>query len=128
MAKSLDAGDPAFWRAGAISTTIVMLIVLVFLTIDSLSAIRAGGSQVPHYSVIDREIGYAYSPDVGYDVPVIGVVTATDAVPSFVPLLEPLPHTPLGKLVATGELEPGTAAETTPMQALHHPRRPGHPT
>ncbi|GAA1648710.1 hypothetical protein GCM10009733_052330 [Nonomuraea maheshkhaliensis] len=63
-----------------------------------------------------------------HDVPVIGVVTATDAVPSFVPLLEPLPHTPLGKLVATGELEPGTAAETTPMQALHHPRRPGHPT
>lgn len=63
-----------------------------------------------------------------HDVPVIGVVTATDAVPSFVPLLEPLPHTPLGKLVATGELESGTAAETTPMQALHHPRRPGHPT
>ncbi|MEV5892756.1 Wzz/FepE/Etk N-terminal domain-containing protein [Nonomuraea fuscirosea] len=63
-----------------------------------------------------------------HDVPVIGVVTATDAVPSFVPLLEPRPHTPLGKLVATGELESGTAAETTPMQALHHPRRPGHPT
>ncbi|NJP89681.1 hypothetical protein HCN51_09520 [Nonomuraea sp. FMUSA5-5] len=61
-----------------------------------------------------------------HDVPIIGVVTATDAVPSFVPLLEPRTHTPLGKLVATGELEPGGAAETTPMQALHHhPRRPG---
>ncbi|GAA2883305.1 Wzz/FepE/Etk N-terminal domain-containing protein [Nonomuraea rubra] len=67
-----------------------------------------------------------------HDVPVIGVVTTTDAVPSFVPLLEPRshgphgPHSSLGKLVATGELEPGVSAETTPMQALHHhPRRPG---
>ncbi|GAA2211290.1 hypothetical protein GCM10009850_067490 [Nonomuraea monospora] len=61
-----------------------------------------------------------------HDVPIIGVVTATDAVPSFVPLLEPRPHTSLGKLVATGELEVGTSAETTPMPALHHhPRRPG---
>ncbi|MCF6468078.1 hypothetical protein FAF44_06630 [Nonomuraea sp. MG754425] len=63
-----------------------------------------------------------------HDVPVIGVVTATDAVPSFVPLLEPRPHTPLGKLVATGELEPSVSAETTPMKAIHHPRRPGTQT
>ncbi|SEG99101.1 Capsular polysaccharide biosynthesis protein [Nonomuraea solani] len=67
-----------------------------------------------------------------HDVPIIGVVTATDAVPSFVPLLEPRAHTSLGKLVAsgelTGELESGVSAETTPMQALHHPRRPGQPT
>ncbi|MFI7636654.1 Wzz/FepE/Etk N-terminal domain-containing protein [Nonomuraea sp. NPDC049400] len=59
-----------------------------------------------------------------HDVPIIGVVTATDALPLFVPLLEPRTHTPLGKLVATGELE---VAETTPMQAMH-PRRPGQPT
>ncbi|MEV4106954.1 Wzz/FepE/Etk N-terminal domain-containing protein [Nonomuraea sp. NPDC049695] len=59
-----------------------------------------------------------------HDVPIIGVVTATDALPSFVPLLEPRTHTPLGKLVATGELE---VAETTPMHAMH-PRRPGQPT
>jgi hypothetical protein len=30
--------DPAFWRAGAISTTVVMAAVLVMLTIDSLAA------------------------------------------------------------------------------------------
>jgi hypothetical protein len=39
--------DPAFWRAGAISTIAVMsivLIVLIMLTIDSLSAISPGGS------------------------------------------------------------------------------------
>ncbi|MFG1703844.1 YveK family protein [Nonomuraea sp. M3C6] len=63
-----------------------------------------------------------------HDVPIVGVVTATDAVPSFVPLLEPRTHTSLGKLVATGELEISVSAETTPMQALHHPRRPGQPT
>lgn len=43
MAQTFDARDPAFWRAGAISTTIVMPIVLVFLALDSLAAIRAGG-------------------------------------------------------------------------------------
>ena len=72
MSSSSDAGDPAFWRAGAISTTIVMLIVLVFLTVDSLEAIRAGGSHVPDYTVINRDIGYAYDARLGYDMPVIG--------------------------------------------------------
>ncbi|MCK2213213.1 Wzz/FepE/Etk N-terminal domain-containing protein [Actinomadura sp. ATCC 31491] len=85
------------------------------------------------------------------DIPVIGVVTATDAMPEFVPLLEPRPHSPLGKLVATGEFPvPGElaagdfagaggaaagaegfgvslSAETTPMQPLRRPR-PGRPT
>lgn len=72
MSPISDAGDPAFWRAGAISTTIVMLVVLVFLTIDSLVAIRAGGSHVPPYTVINQDIGYAYSAELGYDVPVLG--------------------------------------------------------
>lgn len=72
MASVSDASDPAFWRAGAISTTIVMLIVLVFLTVDSLDAIRAGGSHVPDYTVINRDIGYAYDAKLGYDMPVIG--------------------------------------------------------
>lgn len=64
--------DPGFWRAGAISTTAVMLVVLVFLTIDSLAATRAGSARVPDYDVIDRQIGYAYDWSRGYDVPVIG--------------------------------------------------------
>jgi hypothetical protein len=72
------------------------------------------------------EVAAAVRQLARHDVPVIGVVTTTDAVPSFVPLLEPRPHSPLGKLVASGELEPSVSAETTPMQALHHhPRRPG---
>ncbi len=72
MAEFTDAHDPAFWRAGAISTTIVMLVVLAFLTIDSLSAIRAGGSHVPPYTAINQDIGYAYNAKLGYSTPVIG--------------------------------------------------------
>lgn len=67
-----DASDPAFWRAGAIATTVVMLVVLVLLTVDSLSVIRAGGSHVPTYSVINRDIGYQYNLDRGYNVPTLG--------------------------------------------------------
>ncbi|QYC45049.1 Chain length determinant protein [Nonomuraea coxensis DSM 45129] len=64
------------------------------------------------------------------DVPIIGVVAVTDVVPVFVPLLESRPHTPLGKLVATGEFptasasaERGvsTSAETTPLPPLRRP-------
>lgn len=68
----MDIQDPRFWRAGAISTTVVMLIVLCFLTVDSLQVIRAGGANVPDYTVINREIGYRYDWNRRMDVPVIG--------------------------------------------------------
>ena len=64
--------DPNFWRSGAISTTIVMAIVLVMLTIDSLDAINPGGSHVPPYTVINRHIEYAHNSKLGRDMPVIG--------------------------------------------------------
>lgn len=64
--------DPAFWRAGAISSTAVMLIVLAFLTVDSLATIRPGGANVPPYTVINKEIRYEYDSDAGRDRPVIG--------------------------------------------------------
>src|SRR5579863_2506323 len=64
--------DPAFWRAGAISTTVVMSVVLAMLTVDSLGAISAGGSHVPSYTVINRHIGYAYNGKLGRDMPVLG--------------------------------------------------------
>ena len=64
--------DPKFWRAGAISTTIVMGIVLVMLTIDSLGAISPGGSHVPPFTVINRHIDYAYNGKLGRDMPVLG--------------------------------------------------------
>ncbi len=68
----MDIEDPGFWRAGAISTTAVMLVVLVFLTIDSISATGAGTRRVPGYDVINRQIGYDFDWGRGYDVPVIG--------------------------------------------------------
>lgn len=68
----MNIENPHFWRAGAISTTAVMLVVLAFLTLDSLRAIRAGGSHVPGYSVINKQIGYSYDWNRRMDVPTIG--------------------------------------------------------
>lgn len=64
--------DPNFWRAGAIATTLVMAVVLIFLTIDSLAAIDAGGSHVPPYTVINQAVSYAYDNKLNRDMPVIG--------------------------------------------------------
>jgi nitric oxide reductase subunit C len=64
--------DPAFWRAGAISTVAVMSVALVMLTINSLAAIRPGGTHVPPYSVINQHIDYKFDAQRGEDAPVIG--------------------------------------------------------
>ena len=64
--------DPNFWRAGAIATTLVMSVVLIFLTIDSLAAITAGGSHVPSYTVINQSVSYVYDNKLNRDMPVIG--------------------------------------------------------
>jgi len=64
--------DPAFWRAGAISTVVVMSIVLIMLTIDSLAVISPGGANVPPYTVINQHIDYKFSAKRGNDLPVIG--------------------------------------------------------
>ena len=63
--------DPAFWRAGAISTIVVMSVVLIMLTIDSLAAISPGGSHVPPYTVINQHIEYKFVAERGIEVPVI---------------------------------------------------------
>ena len=59
--------DPAFWRAGAISTITVMSIVLIMLTIDSLAAISPGGSHVPPYTVINQHIDYKFDSNRGFE-------------------------------------------------------------
>ena len=69
--QTSHAGDPAFWRAGAISATAVMLAILGLLTVDSLADITAGGSHVPPYTVINQHIAYQYDPSADHDVPVI---------------------------------------------------------
>ena len=63
--------DPAFWRAGAISTIAVMSIVLIMLTIDSLAVISPGGAHVPPYTVINQHIDYKPDAKRGSDVPSI---------------------------------------------------------
>jgi len=57
----MDVQDPSFWRAGAISTTLVMLVVLAFLSIDSMRVISVGGTNLPNYDVINHQIGYTYN-------------------------------------------------------------------
>jgi nitric oxide reductase subunit C len=64
--------DPAFWRAGAISTVAIMSVVLIMLTIDSLAVISPGGANVPPYTVINQHIDYKFDAKRGHDVPVIG--------------------------------------------------------
>ncbi len=68
----MHVDDPAFWRAGAISTVAIMSAVLIMLTIDSLAAISPGGSNVPRYTVINQHIDYQFDDKRGADVPVIG--------------------------------------------------------
>jgi nitric oxide reductase subunit C len=67
----MHVDDPAFWRAGAISTVLVMSVVLIMLTIDTLGAIRAGSTRVPSYAVINQHIDYKFDAKRGDDVPVI---------------------------------------------------------
>lgn len=64
--------DPFFWRAGALATTLVMLAVLIFLSIDSLDAVSTGGRDVPPYTVINHQIAYAQGPDGHTEIPEIG--------------------------------------------------------
>ena len=68
----MNIQDPKFWRAGAISSTVVMSIVLGFLTVDSLSAITAGGRNVPAYTVINQAIDYQFDSTLNMSMPVIG--------------------------------------------------------
>lgn len=67
-----DLADPVFWRAGAIATTAVMLVILAFLTIDSYRYISVGGLNVPKYDVINQHIGYEFNWSRHAAVPVIG--------------------------------------------------------
>jgi nitric oxide reductase subunit C len=56
----------------AIWITAFMLVVLIFLTFDTVAKITAGSERVPEYGVINHRIYYRYSSERGYQVPVIG--------------------------------------------------------
>lgn len=63
----------SFWRKTAIWVTAGSFVVLIFLTLDSLSAISAGSKRVPAYSVINHRISYVLDEKRKFQVPVIGV-------------------------------------------------------
>jgi nitric oxide reductase subunit C len=64
--------DPAFWRAGAIATCLVMGAILFILTVNSYRAISPGGSHVPEYDVINLHIDYKYDSGRRMYMPVVG--------------------------------------------------------
>ena len=72
-----------FWRKSAIWVTAFMLLVLMFLTFDSIKAITAGSDRVPAYSVINYRVDYVFNEERGYQVPVIG-----DEAPLFGEILD----------------------------------------
>ena len=62
----------SFWRKTAIWVTAGSFVALIFLTLDSLSAISAGSQRVPAYSVINHRIDYVFDETRNFQVPVIG--------------------------------------------------------
>lgn len=62
----------SLWRKLAIWITAFMLVVLIFLTFDSVARITAGSERVPDYSVINHRIYYRFDAEQGHEVPVIG--------------------------------------------------------
>jgi nitric oxide reductase subunit C len=67
--------DPRFWRNAAVVSSTVMGAVLVYLTFDSINAIRAGSARVPGYAAINRDISLRFDAAERRDVPVLGRAT-----------------------------------------------------
>ena len=61
----------AFWKKTAIWVTAGSFVTLIFLTMDSLSQTKAGGTRVPAYSVINKKIDYVYDANKHKSMPVI---------------------------------------------------------
>ena len=61
-----------FWRQVAIWVTGGMMVVLIFLTFDSVAKITAGTERVPDYSVINNRIYYRWDDSQNKQIPVIG--------------------------------------------------------
>lgn len=62
----------AFWKKTAIWVTSGSFLLLIGLTFDSMSQVRAGGKRVPAYSVINQRIDYRFDAKLNRYMPVIG--------------------------------------------------------
>jgi nitric oxide reductase subunit C len=72
MSKTEWWASESFWRKTAIWVTAGSFVALIFLTLDSMSAITAGSKRVPAYSVINHRIEYVFDEQRNFQVPVIG--------------------------------------------------------
>ncbi len=72
MNKTPWWASESFWRKIAVWITAGMLVVLIFLTFDTVNKITAGSQRVPAYSVINHRIYYRLNPERGFMEPVIG--------------------------------------------------------
>jgi len=72
MNKTPWWASESFWRKVAVWITAGMLVILIFLTFDTVKKITAGSSRVPAYSVINKRIYYRMNPERGFMEPVIG--------------------------------------------------------
>lgn len=70
--QSLWWASESFWRKTAIWVTGGSFIILIFLTFDTMSYIKAGGKQVPGYSVINKRVDYQFNEEQNRYLPVIG--------------------------------------------------------
>lgn len=73
-----------FWRKCAIWVTAGMFVILILLTFDTVSVIRAGTARVPDYDVINHRIYYRFDKERNLPAPVIG-----DEAPLFGEILSP---------------------------------------
>jgi nitric oxide reductase subunit C len=62
----------AFWRKMAIWVTAFMLVVLIFLTFDTIPKISVGSERVPAFNVINKRVTYEFDAERNMQVPRIG--------------------------------------------------------
>lgn len=72
MEQELWWASASFWRKTAIWVTGISFVMLIFLTLNTMKYIRAGGRNVPDYSVINKRIDYRFNAAKNRYVPVIG--------------------------------------------------------
>lgn len=70
--QTLWWASESFWRKTAIWVTGGSFIILIFLTFDTMSYIKAGGKQVPGYSIINKRVDYQFNEEQNRYLPVIG--------------------------------------------------------
>jgi nitric oxide reductase subunit C len=70
--ETLWWSSPSFWRKLAIWVTGGSFVMLIFLTLDTMKYIEAGGKKVPAYSVINQRIDYKFDDKLSRFQPVIG--------------------------------------------------------